>query len=149
IQTIALGATKEGRLTAVRHATLTETSTISDFIEPCGLATRSLYACPNLDVTHREVRLHAGTPTFMRAPGEAPGLFALEAALDELAYALKIDPVELRLLNHADTDLQQQKPYSSKHLKECYREAAERFGWKRRDPAPGAMREGSLRVGWG
>src|SRR5438094_5970079 len=85
----------------------------------------------------------------MRAPGENPGLFALESALDELAYLLNMDPVELRIVNHADVNEQARKPWSSKYLKECYQMAAERFGWAKRAPQPGSMRDGNLLVGWG
>ena len=85
----------------------------------------------------------------MRAPGNVSGAFALESALDELSYALKIDPLELRLINYAETDPDNGKPFSSKELKECYRQGAERFGWKARKPEPRSMRDGGLLVGWG
>ena len=94
------------------------------------------YACPNVVTTHRLVSLNTGTPTFMRAPGEASGSFALESAMDELAYALKIDPIELRLRNYADIDPDKGLPWSSKSLKECYKLGAERFGWQQRNPTP-------------
>lgn len=149
IQELTLGATKDGKLTAIRHVTTTETSPVDEFVEACGLTTRMLYACPNLQVAHNLVPLNIATPTPMRAPGEAPGTFALESAMDELAYKLGIDPVELRLINHADVHPQTSKPWSSKYLKECYQLGAEKFGWARRNPTPGSMRDGEYLIGWG
>ncbi len=148
-QTIFLGATRDGKLTALRHATLTHTSIKGQHFESCGLATSVLYACPNAEFTHDVARVNTGSPTPMRAPGEAPGTFAIESAMDELAAKLQIDPIELRIRNHADEDPQHHKKFSSKHLLECYREGAELFGWGRRSPQPGSMREGSELVGWG
>jgi xanthine dehydrogenase YagR molybdenum-binding subunit len=111
---------------------VSHTSDFEDFVEPSAVITQMLYACPNGTTTHRLVKLNTGTPTFQRAPGEATGSFALEVALDELAYALKLDPVALRLKNYAEVTADDGKPFSSKHLRECYREAAGRFGWSRR-----------------
>jgi xanthine dehydrogenase YagR molybdenum-binding subunit len=108
-----------------------------------------MYSCPNLTVRHRAVRVNIATPTAMRAPGENTGLFALESALDELAYTLGMDPVELRIRNHPDTNEHVRKPWSSNYLKECYAVGAERFGWRMRDPRPMSMRDGDLLVGWG
>jgi xanthine dehydrogenase YagR molybdenum-binding subunit len=108
-----------------------------------------LYTCPNLVVNHRLMHVDAGTPTQMRAPGEAPGMYALESAMDELAYALKIDPIELRLRNYAESDPQSGRPWSSKSLADCYRQGAERFGWERRNQEPGSMRDGDYLLGWG
>ena len=121
----------------------------SSFFEPAGVATPMLYRCSNVHVRHEVARLNTGSPTPMRAPGEAPGTFALESAMDELAYRLRMDPIELRLRNHADTDQERKLPFSSKHLRECYERGAERFGWSRRDPRPGSMREDGQLVGWG
>ena len=149
VQTVALGATRAGRLVAIRHATTSTTSPVADFVEPCGTLSKHLYACPAVAVTHRVVRVNRSSPVFMRAPGEAAGLFALESAVDELAHALGTDPVELRLRNHADRDEEKGRPWSSKHLAECYHRGAERFGWAKRDPRPRAMRDGRLLVGWG
>ena len=102
-QHVTLAADAEGKLTAIRHEVTTETSFIADFVEACALATSSfLYACPNVDLPHKLIRLNLPTPTPMRAPGECPGSFALESAMDELAHSLKMDPVQLRLVNHAD-----------------------------------------------
>lgn len=148
-QRIALGAASDGRFTAISHDSLTTTSMIEDWTEPCAIVTRMLYDTPNQRTTHRLARLNIGTPTFMRAPGEATGTFALEVALDEMAYALGIDPVELRLRNDAAQDPEKRIPWSSKSLAACYRAGAERFGWARRNPQPGSMREGNTRIGWG
>jgi len=150
VQAMALAARPDGTLTALRHDTLHATSTTTDFIEPCGLTTSQiLYACPNVAVPHRIARLNVAPPTFMRAPGECTGLFALESALDELADALGMDPIALRLKNDAERDPAEGKPWSGKHLQECYARGAERFGWSRRDPAPRSMRDGDRLVGWG
>ncbi|MGH9327413.1 MAG: xanthine dehydrogenase family protein molybdopterin-binding subunit [Terriglobia bacterium] len=148
-QKIRLGSTAEGKLTAILHETLIQTSTVDEFIEACGGISRFLYSCPNVGVAHHAVRVNIATPTAMRAPGETPGTFALESALDELAGKLKIDPVELRLRNHADTNEHTRQPWSSKYLKECYRLAGEKFGWEKRNPEPRSMRDGQLLVGWG
>jgi xanthine dehydrogenase YagR molybdenum-binding subunit len=150
VQTMTLAARKDGTLTALRHETLQPTATTTEFIEPCGQTTsKLLYACENVAIPHRLVRVNIAPPTPMRAPGDAPGSFALESAMDELAYELGMDPVELRLKNHADKDPGEGKPWSSKHLKECYARGAEMFGWKKRDPKPGSMKDGDLLVGWG
>ena len=149
-QKVALAATKDGKLTAIRHATTQETSPVGEFIEACGHATsRLMYACPNVSAPHKLLHVNIATPTPMRAPGENPGTFALESALDELAYALKIDPVELRILNHTTMHPATGKPWSSNHLKECYRLGAEKFGWKERKAEPRSMRDGHFLVGWG
>ncbi|MGN6370291.1 MAG: xanthine dehydrogenase family protein molybdopterin-binding subunit [Phycisphaerae bacterium] len=150
-QQITLAADAEGKLTAIRHKVTSDTSFVADFVEACALATSSfLYACPNVDLPQKVLRLNLPTPTPMRAPGECPGSFALECAMDELAYALKMDPVQLRIINHADTDPKTGLPYSSKHLKECYEIAAQQFGWAKRSAAPRSMRgaDGRL-IGWG
>jgi xanthine dehydrogenase YagR molybdenum-binding subunit len=149
VQHITLGARRNGTLTAVRHDSTSSTSTIEEWTEPAALATRMLYDCPNEETNHRLVRLNVGTPTFMRAPGEASGTFALESGFDELAYALKMDPIVLRLKNYAEADPDTGKPWSSKSLRECYALGAERFGWARRDPTPGSMRDGDQLVGMG
>jgi xanthine dehydrogenase YagR molybdenum-binding subunit len=149
-QTIALAARKDGKLTAVRHQTLQPTSTTTEFIEPCGSTTsKMLYSCENVAVPHQLVKVNVGPPTPMRAPGDCPGSFAIESAMDELAYELGMDPLELRLRNYAEMDESEKKPWSSKNLKECYQRGAEMFGWKKRDPKPGSMKDGDLLVGWG
>jgi len=150
-QKITLGATKDGRLTALAHKGISHTceEALGEFVEPFTVATHMLYACPNLQTSQRIVRLNKGQPTFMRAPGETPGTYALEAALDELAYAVKLDPIELRLRNHADIDPDNNRPWSSKSLKECYQLGAEKFGWARRNPEPRSMRDGRYLIGMG
>src|SRR5208282_3187854 len=149
IQSISRKATKDGKLTAIRHHTVSQGSFVTDFFEACGMATVILYSCPNLEVTHHVVPVNVAPPTFMRAPGEASGLFALESALDELSYELNIDPVKLRIINHADLNPDNSKPWSSKHLKECYQLGMELFGWSKRNPKPRSMRDGQDLVGWG
>jgi xanthine dehydrogenase YagR molybdenum-binding subunit len=113
------------------------------------MVTRMLYAVPNQVTTHRIVPLNLGTPTFMRAPGETTGSFALESAMDELAAALKMDPLALRIKNYAEADPQENKPWSGKSLRECYQIGAEKFGWSRRTPAPRSMRNGGTLIGMG
>ena len=149
VQHITLGARRDGTLTALRHDSTSSTSTIEEWLEPAALATRLLYDCPNEETSHHLVRLNVGTPTFMRAPGEASGTFALESALDELAYSLKMDPIALRLKNYAEADPDTGKPWSSKSLRECYALGAKAFGWARRDPTPGSMRDGDQLLGMG
>jgi xanthine dehydrogenase YagR molybdenum-binding subunit len=149
IQTLTLGADAAGKLTAIRHAVVSETSRFDEFVEPSALQTRHLYACRNVVTSHKLVRIDVPTPTFQRAPGEATGTFALESAMDELAYAIGIDPLELRIRNHSVRDEQEDKPYSSNALLECYQRAAERFGWARRTPKPRSMRDGKALIGWG
>jgi len=148
-QRVALGARDDGTLTYVRHDLVAHTSDFEDWTEPSAVVSRMMYACPNGATTHRLVKLNTGTPTFQRAPGEATGNFALEVAMDELALALKLDPLALRLRNYAEHEADTGKPFSSKHLRECYREAAERFGWARKSAAPGSMRDAGQLVGWG
>jgi xanthine dehydrogenase YagR molybdenum-binding subunit len=148
-QKVALGATRDGRLTAIQHTGISHTSTFDEFVEPFTIITHMLYATPNLQASQRLVKLNKGTPTFMRAPGETPGTFALESAMDEMAYTLKLDPIELRLRNYAETDPDHNRPWSSKSLKECYRIAAEKIGWSRRNPQPRSMRDGRYLVGMG
>jgi xanthine dehydrogenase YagR molybdenum-binding subunit len=149
VQKITLGATKDGKLTAIRHEATGQTSTYEEYTETVLDPTRQMYACPNVETHYRIAAMNVNSPTPMRGPGEATGLYALECALDELAVALKMDPVELRLKNHADTDPQSGKPWSSKSLKECYKQAAEKFGWAKRDPKPRSMRDGRQLIGYG
>lgn len=148
-QKLKLAATSGGALTLVQHDGVVETSVFDEFIETVGLSARMMYACPNIATSHRAVRLNIGTPSYTRAPGEAPGMYALESAMDELAYRLNLDPVELRLKNYADVDPESGKPWSSKSLKECYQTGAERFGWSRRTPQPRSMRDGNVLIGYG
>jgi xanthine dehydrogenase YagR molybdenum-binding subunit len=148
-QRFRLGATAEGRLLAVVHDTISHTSAQDDFTEPCSAPTRMLYASDSLQTTQQLATLNVGVPTYMRAPGESSGSFALECAIDEMAYALNMDPVALRLQNYAEQDPEKNIPFSAKQLRECYKVAAERFGWAKRTPAPRSMRAGRALVGWG
>ena len=148
-QHIVLGAKRDGTLVGVRHDCYSHTSMIEDFTEPSSKATRMLYASPAISTSQRLVQLAVGTPTFQRAPGEATGTFSLEIAMDELAAKLNMDPIELRLKNYAEKDPTSGKPFSSKHLRECYTTGAERFGWSKRKPEPRSMREGHELVGYG
>ncbi len=149
VQRIALGADRSGKLVSTIHSATTQTSIYDEFIEPSTLLTKMLYDVPNVRVAQTIVRLNASTPTFMRAPGESSGSFALESAMDELAYAVDVDPLELRLRNYAERDPGLHVPFSSKSLRECYRVASERFGWEKRLPEPRSMRSGKLLVGYG
>ena len=148
-QQITLGAKKDGTLTVVRHLTTATTSTLEDFLESSGMLTRMLYESPNIETNHELVRMNVRSPTFMRAPGESTGSFALESAMDELAVALGMDPVELRLKNYAEKDPESGKAWSSKSLRECYRVGAERFGWSKRSPKARSMADGRWLVGYG
>jgi xanthine dehydrogenase YagR molybdenum-binding subunit len=148
-QHIALGADNSGKLSAIKHATTSETSFVDEFTETAGVATAMLYSTPNLDVSHELVRLNRSTPCPMRAPGEAPGTYALEVAMDELAHQLNIDPVQLRVINHADMEEQKKKQFSEKNLKECYQRGADAIGWKNRNAQPGITKEGKYLVGYG
>ncbi len=149
-QTLRLGAGRDGTLVSLAHETVTQTSEFEDFTEPSGVISRSLYATPALASTHRVQSANVGTPSFMRAPGEASGSYALECAMDEMAYELGMDPVAFRLKNYAEVETETGKPFSSKSLRECYAQGAARFGWEKRALAPRSMRdaEGHL-VGWG
>ncbi|RUX42737.1 xanthine dehydrogenase family protein molybdopterin-binding subunit, partial [Mesorhizobium sp. M4A.F.Ca.ET.050.02.1.1] len=149
VQRVALGADKDGRLVAIAHEAYQETSTYEEYTEALLSATRFLHSCPNVYTRHRLARLNIHTPTWMRGPGEASGSFALESAMDEVAIALNIDPVELRLRNEPEQDESKKLPFSSRSTRECYRVGAERFGWSRRTPEPRSMRDGRLLIGWG
>jgi xanthine dehydrogenase YagR molybdenum-binding subunit len=148
-QTISAGAQPDGRLAALRNETFTHTSTFDEFTESASLPTRMLYSVPNNSTVQKLVRSDIGTPSYMRAPGEAPGTFALEVAMDELAVKLNMDPLELRLKNYAERDENKNLPWSAKSLRECYQKGAERFVWSGRKPEPRSMREGHSLVGWG
>jgi xanthine dehydrogenase YagR molybdenum-binding subunit len=148
-QKMRLGAAADGHLLALTHDTISHTAFQDDFTEPCTNPTRMLYASDAIQTSQKLAALNLGVPTYMRAPGESSGSFALESALDELAYALNMDPVALRLQNYAEKDPEKDLPWSSKKLRECYQVAAERFGWARRTSAPGSMKAGRTLVGWG
>jgi xanthine dehydrogenase YagR molybdenum-binding subunit len=149
VQRVRLGATRDGRLLALDHGG-TSTVAAEDFaIEPITMGTPTAYACPNLATHDRQVRLHIPNPGAMRAPGSAEGNFAIESALDELSYAVGIDPIELRLRNHAEVHPGSGLPWTSNALRECYLVGSERFGWARRTGEPRSMREGNQLVGFG
>ncbi|HWF11926.1 MAG TPA: xanthine dehydrogenase family protein molybdopterin-binding subunit, partial [Bryobacteraceae bacterium] len=148
-QHVTLGANGEGKLTAIRHEVHTNTSLIEDYLESAAFPTRVMYACPNISTVSRVVQLNLGTPTYTRAPGVATGTYAIEVAMDELAYALKIDPLELRRRNYAEVDPHSGKPFTEKHLRECYDRAAAKFGWSKRSHEPRSMRRGHELIGWG
>lgn len=149
-QHFRIGASAEGALTAIDHHTLTATSRFDDFYEPAGNVTHTLYSAPALQTTYSAVRLDTGTPLFMRAPGEAPGSAALEGAIDELAEACGLDPLEFRLRNYAEIEPLTRKPFTSKALRECYAQGAARFGWAKRPVAPRSMPDAAgLLTGWG
>ncbi|MFI9557769.1 xanthine dehydrogenase family protein molybdopterin-binding subunit [Nonomuraea endophytica] len=146
---IRLGADRDGKLTALTYDAVNEISFYDLYVEPSGsLATRT-YQVPNLRVDYRFTRVNAVTPASLRAPGEAIGSFALESAMDELAVALDIDPIELRLRNYAEHDQVSGKPWSANNLRTTYELGARAFGWQRRDPRPGSMRDGTELIGWG
>ena len=140
-QTLRMGADDHGKLTALHHHCLTATSSFDEFFEPAHKVTHVLYSTSALKTTHAGVRQDTGTPLFMRAPGEAPGSLALECAMDEMADACGIDPLEFRLRNYADVEPISGKPFSSKSLRECYSLGAEAFGWRRRSAPPGSTRD--------
>jgi xanthine dehydrogenase YagR molybdenum-binding subunit len=149
-QTLRLGADAQGGLTALSHHAKTATSTFDDFIEPAANASHALYASPAIKTSHEAVRIDTGTPLFMRAPGEAAGSAALESAVDEMALACGMDPLAFRLKNYADVEPMSGKPFSSKALRQCYAQGAERFGWATRPQAPRQMRDAAgMLVGWG
>ncbi len=149
IQRLRLGAERSGRLVAISHEVAEQSSTIREFAEQTAVCTRMMYAAPNRRTAHRLVRLDVPTPSWMRAPGECPGMYALESALDELAMELEMDPVELRIQNEPDVDPETGHRFSSRHLVTCLREGAARFGWADRDPTPAVRRDGRWLIGSG
>lgn len=148
-QKMKVGAKKDGTLTALSHETLSHTSPTLEFQEACGLGTQMLYKVPNNFVTHRLVPLNLQTPFAMRAPGEATGSFALESAMDEMAWKLKMDPIYFRVKNDTQTDPSNNKPFSSRLLVECMRIGAEKFGWKERKTEPRTNKKGNWLIGHG
>lgn len=149
IQKIGIGTNKEGVLTGITHEATGQTSSYEQFTEGVVNMTRFLYACPNVNTIYKTVALDIGTPTWMRGPGEATGAFALECGIDEMAYAIGMDPLDLRKKNYAETDPEKNKPFSSKFLRECYELGAEKIGWYQRNPAPRSMQENDWLVGYG
>lgn len=149
IQKIGLGATPDGKLVGITHESYSQTAAYEEFTENSVNVSRFLYDSPNANTLYKVIPLHVGVPAPMRGPGEATGSFALESALDELSYALKMDPIELRLKNYTEKDPERNLPWSSKFLKECYQRGAERIGWENRSAKPGSQREGEWLVGYG
>lgn len=149
VQTIRMGADKDGKLVAINHAATAETASYEDFTEATVNMTRFIYECPNVSTRYRLVRLDRSVPIWMRGPGEATGAFALESAMDEMAHKLSLDPIEFRLRNYTETDPEHNRPYSSKHLKEAYQRGAEAIGWKDRKSEPGSVNEDNWLVGYG
>jgi xanthine dehydrogenase YagR molybdenum-binding subunit len=148
---VGLGAAAGGTLAALRHDTVAHTALFDNrIVAPVTKTTPRVYACPNAKTTYQMAHVNLSGPFTMRGPGETPGSFALECAMDELAYALPMDPVALRLKNYAETDPENGKPWSSKSLRECYAQGAAKFGWDKRDPKPGVMKaaDGKL-IGYG
>jgi xanthine dehydrogenase YagR molybdenum-binding subunit len=149
-QRLRIGADDAGRLTALEHRAKTVSSTFDDFFEPAADASHTLYASPAIRTAHEVARVDSGTPLFMRAPGEATGSIALDSAMDEIAFACGMDPLEFRIRNDAEVEPISGKPFSSKALRDCYARGAERFGWAKRPLSPRQMRDhAGFLVGWG
>jgi xanthine dehydrogenase YagR molybdenum-binding subunit len=149
LQQVSIGCTPDGKLTSLIHDGTGETSRYEQFVEALVSSSSYMVSCPNVTTRYRLAPLDTGTPVYMRGPGEASGVFALESALDELSYALDIDPIELRRRNEPEIDEGENKPFSSRSLLKCYEVGAERFGWSRRTPQPRSMRDGRLLIGIG
>lgn len=150
-QRMRLGATHDGKLVSIQHDVLQPTSLVDTYVEQCTGVTTMLYSCENVTANQTLVPMNIGTPTPMRGPGIVPGLFPLESAMDELAIQLNLDPLELRLKNYSEQDesFSPARPYSSKRLRECYQTGAEKFGWSKRTPQVGSMRNGDEILGMG
>ncbi|MCX2481493.1 xanthine dehydrogenase family protein molybdopterin-binding subunit [Pedobacter sp. MC2016-15] len=148
VQRVALATDTNGKLSVMRHHTDTYNN-LTQFFEPSGKQSLVLYKAPLREVTYNVAQLNRSTPTFMRAPGESPGTFALESAMDEMAFKMKIDPIEFRIRNHTTKDPMQGHDFSSEYLLDCYRIGAERFGWSARSIEPRQKRQGRYLVGYG
>ena len=148
-QHVKIAADAAGKLQCIVHETVTETSTFEDYAETIVNWSAQAYHCDNVRVGYQVVPLNEYSPQSMRAPGAVTGVHALECAMDELSYAVGIDPVELRVLNYSDFDQAEKKPFSSKAVRECYRAAGDRFGWSKRNPVPRSMRDGRYLIGYG
>lgn len=149
IQRIRLGADPDGSLTALSHEVITGSSAVKEFAEQAAIPSRTMYATPNRRTSHRVTPLDVPVPSWMRAPGECPGMFAAESAMDELAVACGLDPIELRIRNEPETDPESGNPWSGRHLIECLRTGAQRFGWAGRNPTPRSQARGEWWVGTG
>lgn len=148
-QKIRLATDNDGRFVSIAHDSINTTSFVNRYVETCGSCTKSLYKSDNLRVTEATIEVNQGTPTSMRAPGAAQGLFALESAVDEMAIQLDMDPLELRRKNYTERDGSKDLPFSSIHLMEAYDQGAEKFGWSRRNPKVESMKNGTEILGWG
>lgn len=148
-QRVRLGANRDGTLQAIAQDIRCQTDTERRWVEHTGETTHIMYGCPNVRIDHAGVPANLPPNTIMRAPGSAPGMFAFESAMDELAMALGMDPIDLRLKNEPENDPDSGLPWSSRGLARALREGAERFGWSRRDPSPRSMRDGRWLIGWG
>ncbi|MFC7673300.1 xanthine dehydrogenase family protein molybdopterin-binding subunit [Mycolicibacterium sp. GCM10028919] len=149
IQHIRIGAKQDGTITALSHEVVEQTSSVKEFAEQTAVPSRMLYAGEHRKTSHRLAKLDVPVPFWMRAPGECPGTYALEVAMDELAYACGVDPIDLRIRNEPDVDPETGNPWSDRRLVECLRTGAERFGWEHRDPTPGVRVDGEFLVGTG
>lgn len=149
VQKISMGAAKDGRLTSIIHEGTGQTSMYEEHLERTVLASRALYACPHVATRYRLLPLDVNTPTWMRGPGDATGMFALESAMDELAFELKMDPLEFRLKNYAESDPERNLPWSAKSLRECYELGAEKFRWKNRMREPRSVTQNGWLMGYG
>src|SRR5882762_6941450 len=148
-QRVRLGATSDGKLVSLQHDYVNHHAILDNYLEDCGEATPFHYSVPNLRVKFGRARRNVGSPTAMRGPGAVPGLYATESAMNELADQLKIDPVQLRVLNEPKIDESLGIPFSSRHLLECFELGAEKFGWSKRKPEVGSMKRDGLILGWG
>ncbi|MBF8965090.1 xanthine dehydrogenase family protein molybdopterin-binding subunit [Pontibacter sp. FD36] len=149
LQRFKLGADADGKLQALQQEVYGETSRFEDYSEDVVLWPGVLYPCDNTKLTHKLVGLDVYTPLDMRAPGGTTGIYALECAIDELAYEAGVDPLEFRKKNYSEKDQNEDKPFSSKELRECYRQGAEKFGWSKRKMEPRSMKDGHQLIGWG
>jgi len=148
-QVLKLSATKEGMLTSLIHQTTTHVAMEAEYVEPCGDCSKLMYAVPNALITYKAVPMHIITPTYTRGPGKSTGSFALESAIDELAYQLKIDPIEFRLRNEPSKDPSNGKPWSSRTIVQCLQEGAKAFGWEKRTLEPAQQQQGDYSIGYG
>jgi xanthine dehydrogenase YagR molybdenum-binding subunit len=148
-QTIRLGASKDGKLQAIAHTAKSCTSPVDKFPEACTIITPVMYAAPNMRLSQELAVMNVGSPTFMRAPGETPGMWALESAMDELAWTLKLDPIQLRLMNETREHQRKKLPFSAKQFAECLKLGAKQFGWQDRPMAVRSLTRDSKQTGWG
>lgn len=148
-QKIGIGATTDGKLVGISHSSIGQTSSYEEFTESTLQQSRMMYTAANVSTRYRILPLDVSTPIWMRGPGEATGAFALESAVDELAYLLKMDPLAFRILNHTDSDPEKNLPWSTKFLKDCFDLGSKAIGWEKRRLEPGALRDGQWKIGYG